>query len=73
MLVSRTIVSSKTKREDVLVRVEKRRFSVHEYHQIAEAGILSEDDRVELTEGEILKMSLIGSRHAACVCNSTNP
>jgi Uma2 family endonuclease len=49
------------------IRVEKRRFSVHEYHRMAEVGILSEDDHVELIAGEILEMSPIGSRHAACV------
>ena len=49
------------------VRVERRLFTVEEYHRMAEAGILSEDDRVELIEGEIVEMSPIGSRHAGCV------
>ncbi|MCI0531887.1 MAG: Uma2 family endonuclease [candidate division Zixibacteria bacterium] len=34
---------------------------------MAEAGILGEDDRVELIEGEVVKMSPLGSLHAACV------
>lgn len=34
---------------------------------MAAAGVLSEDDRVELVEGEVIEMSPIGSRHAACV------
>lgn len=32
-----------------------RRFSIKEYHQMIEAGILSSDDRVELLEGWIVK------------------
>lgn len=34
---------------------------------MAEAGIFQEDDRVELLEGEIIRMTPIGSRHATCV------
>lgn len=34
---------------------------------MAQAGIFSEDDRVELLEGEIFEMSPISSRHASCV------
>ncbi len=49
------------------VVVQRRRFTAEEYHKMAEAGILHEDDRVELIEGEIVDMAPIGSRHATCV------
>ncbi len=49
------------------VQVSRRRFTVDEYHRMLEAGILGEDDRVELINGEVVEMAPIGSRHAACV------
>ncbi|MBI2864383.1 MAG: Uma2 family endonuclease [Chloroflexi bacterium] len=42
-------------------------FTVDDYHRMAQAGILGEDDRVELIEGEVVKMTPIGRRHASCV------
>lgn len=49
------------------LQYQKRYFNVAEYYRMTEAGVLSPDDRVELIEGEIVEMSPIGSRHAACV------
>lgn len=46
---------------------QTRRFTVSEYHRMAETGILGEDDPVELINGQIYVMSPIGSQHAACV------
>lgn len=43
------------------VDVSRRLFNVAEYYRMADAGILSEDDRVELIEGEIVEMSPISS------------
>lgn len=51
----------------VEARITRRRFTVHEYHRMAEAGVLHEDDRVELIDGEVVEMNPIGSRHANCV------
>jgi Uma2 family endonuclease len=45
----------------------RRRFTVGEYERMVQAGILTEDDRVELIDGDILTMAPIGPRHAACV------
>ena len=53
-------------------KITKRRFSVKEYYLMAEAGILSPRDRVELIDGEIVQMAAISSRHAGCVTYLSN-
>lgn len=40
--------------------MSRRRFTVDEHQRMTDAGILGEDDRVELLEGEILAMAPIG-------------
>jgi len=47
------------------VDVERRRFTVDEYLQMVQVGILNEDDRVELLDGDIVKMSPPGPDHNA--------
>lgn len=54
----------------VEVEVPRRLFTVEEYHRMADAGILGEDERVELIEGEIIQMAPIGPSHAGCVINA---
>ena len=51
----------------MMLDATRRRFTVAEYYQMAKAGIFTEDDRVELIDGEIIEMTPIGHRHAACV------
>jgi hypothetical protein len=53
------------------VRPARRPFTVDEYHRMAEAGILTHDDRVELLDGEIVEMTPASSPHASCVYRLT--
>jgi Uma2 family endonuclease len=45
----------------------RRQFTVHDYARMRESGILTEDDRVELLDGEIYLMSPLGPLHIAIV------
>lgn len=47
-----------------VVDAHRRRFTVDEFARMGEAGIFTEDDRVELIEGDILEMTPIGPPHA---------
>ena len=42
----------------------RHRWTVAEYHHMAKVGLLNEDSRVELIDGEIVEMAPIGSEHA---------
>lgn len=52
-------------------RAPPHRFSVEEYYRRAEVGILGENDRAELLEGEIVDMPAIGSEHAGALERAT--
>ena len=47
--------------------IPRRLLTLDEYHTIGAAGVLKEDDRIELIEGEMIEMAPIGSRHLAKV------
>jgi Uma2 family endonuclease len=47
--------------------ITARRFTVDEYHRMAAAGVLHEDDRVELLDGQVVEMTPIGPEHGGCV------
>ncbi|NES77545.1 MULTISPECIES: Uma2 family endonuclease [Okeania] len=53
------------------VQLLRRLFTVDQYYKMLEAGILTENERVELIRGEIVKMSPIGIHHAVCVDSLT--
>ena len=40
------------------------RFTTDEYHRMVEAGILHEDDRVELLDGQLIAMAAVGIPHS---------
>lgn len=48
-------------------QLSRKRFSVSQYHQMIEMGILTTGDRVELVGGEIVEKYPVDSHHAACV------
>jgi Uma2 family endonuclease len=57
---------------ETMARVPRHRFSVAEYYRMGEVGILGEDDRVELVDGQIVEMPPIGPGHATSVTAVAN-
>jgi Uma2 family endonuclease len=49
------------------VDLRRHRFDVDQYRRMAEAGILLEDDPVELIEGELIEMAAVGVPHIGTV------
>lgn len=49
----------------------RRQLTTHDFHRMGEAGVFSEDDRIELIEGELIDMAPIGSLHAGTVMRLT--
>ena len=52
---------------EMAAAVERYRFTVDQYHRMAEAGIFHPECRVELVDGEIFEMSPIDPWHAGVV------
>lgn len=61
----------RTRADATAVPIPRRRFTVEEYHRMGEAGVLTENDRVELLDGSIVRMSPIGPPHASTVARLT--
>lgn len=64
---SRFAEGKEARLETMSTEPTRRPFTVFEFEQMGRAGIFAEDDRVELLDGDIVTMSPIGDRHAACV------
>ncbi len=52
--------------------IERRLFSIAEFEQMIDAGIFSQEERLELLEGEIVTMRPIGDMHMRAVYILTN-
>jgi Uma2 family endonuclease len=50
-----------------IASLPKHRLTVEDFHRMVEAGILGEDVRVELIEGELIDIPPVGSKHAGMV------
>jgi Uma2 family endonuclease len=49
-----------------------RKFTIKEYNQMGKANVFHPEERLELIQGEIIKMSPIGAKHASMVNRLSN-
>ena len=52
------------------IEVEKKLFTTDDFSKMHEAGIIGPDERVELVDGEIIKLNP-GKRHVACTMRAS--
>ena len=45
----------------------RHKLTVDDYHKLGDAGVLNEDSRVELIEGELIEMAPIGGPHMGLI------
>jgi len=45
----------------------RKKLTVEGFHALVDAGVLGEDDRIELIEGEMIEMAPIGGKHMGVV------
>src|SRR5216683_1488305 len=57
-------LKSPEQRPRMALELPRHKFTHDEYQQMGVSGIFTEDDRVELLDGDIVEMSPIGPRHA---------
>jgi Uma2 family endonuclease len=67
MAESPILIAQEDRMDDTRVLPARHKLDVDDYHRMGEAGILHEDDRVELIDGELIDMAPIGQDHAGTV------
>ena len=58
---------------NAVVEPRRHKLSVDDYIRLGEAGILPEDARIELIEGDLIDMPPIGTGHASVDIRLTPP
>ncbi len=60
-----------TSAQDLMLQ-HRHRYTVDDYHRMADAGILSPEARVQLIDGDVIEMPPIGPPHASMVTELQN-